>query len=75
MNADEMRLEIIRLTVRQEQIERAALEIDNRGCLSPEEAKKKMKAERIKTEICRDGTEAVIITAPDGEKGYTGFPA
>jgi hypothetical protein len=74
MTIEEARLELGRLMTRQEQVEREALAILNRGCLPLEEARQKMKALGVVTEISPEGIERVVVTTPDGEKGYTGFP-
>jgi hypothetical protein len=74
MTIDEARFESVRLRTRQEQVEREVLAILNRHCLPLEEARQKMKALGVVTEVSPEGIERVVVTTPDGEKGYTGFP-
>jgi hypothetical protein len=74
MTIEEARFELARLRIRQEQVEREVLAILNRGCLPLEEARQKMKALGVVTEISPDGIEGVVFISPDGEKEFTGFP-
>jgi hypothetical protein len=74
MTIKEAQFELARLKIRQEQVEREVLAILNRGCLPLEEARQKMKALGVVTEISPEGIESVVVTTADGEKGYTGFP-
>jgi antitoxin component YwqK of YwqJK toxin-antitoxin module len=73
MTIEEVKVELSLLTVRRERLEGEILAILNKGCLPLDEARKKMKAEGIKTEIWEDG-EYVVFTTPEGKKGYAPFP-
>jgi hypothetical protein len=73
MTIEELKVELSLLNVRRERLEGEILALFNKGCLPLEEAKEKMKTLGVKTEV-REGVERVVFTAPDGKKGYTGFP-
>jgi hypothetical protein len=78
MTIKDAQIELTRLKVRQEQIEREVLAVLNRGCLPPEEAKKKideLEASGVETEIVNGKKHLVEKRIYDGrEVRFTVLP-